>query len=118
MHDTYINVVANMIDAATYSRFFISADEQRYVCPKFLLPNTTMKMTDIIVDFLRQHTDVEKPETLYYVLLNVKKTTETELDIVYNVQLPHDTKILSPYYLTSYNISVINPYVRKAIQYI
>lgn len=117
MHNVYLNIVASFFDGDKQSRMFISDHTEQYNPPRLLLETNYVKIKDHISQFLSSCCDVEKPETLYSTLILAKQILDSEIDLVYKIELPVNTKIYSPYFLTSYNISVIHPYVRKAIQY-
>ena len=105
-------------DPNDYTRRFVSSNEQFYSCPRILLSNKEY-LQDCIVNFLKNNTSVLSPETIYTNLVLSKQISYTELDLVYNLVLPYDTKIIgSTYFLQTYNLAIINPYARKAIQYI
>lgn len=119
MHKVYNNIIASFYDSKQQTRMFISAEADRYIPPKILIENNELtQLTHNITTFLSTYSNVENPVTLYNSLILAKKVDVAEIDLVYKVELPVNTEVYHPYFLTSYNISVIHPYVRKAIQYL
>jgi hypothetical protein len=119
MHDVNICLVASFFDHGLSTRQFISSSSDIYNCPTILLQNDRLSLTEHISKFLYDVTNVVAPETIYTQLIMAKKHDPTHLDLVYSVRLPSDIQLKeSEFFLQSYNIAIIHPYVRKAIQYI
>lgn len=118
MYNVFINIIASTVIEKN-NRMFISVDSDMYTAPRIMMSSeNNSKLTDCIDAFLHKYTDAQNPTTLYKHLLSVKQVAIEELDIAYHIVLPYNTTVKEPYFLTSYNISIIHPYVRKAIQYL
>lgn len=119
MLNVYIAFVASFFDTSSNTRVFLSSEIDTYSCPKLQILNNSNKIGDYIIEYIRKTTLVDTPETLSPTLISAKKTGLTELDLIYAIFLPIDTKIrTNAVSLCSYNIAIIDPYVRKALQYV
>lgn len=119
MLDSYVAIVASFFETHTHNRMFLSTDDNKYCCPRVLITNDSKKIQDYITDYIRDTTLVAHPETISSVLISAKKTEHLELDLVYSVSLPIDSKLKpNMAFLCSHNLAIIDPYVRKALQYV
>lgn len=113
-----ICLIASFFDTIHETRKFISSSDIKYEYPTIVLQPDELSINNYITKFLKDHTNVNSPETIYPQLITVKKYTD-KLDLVYNIHLPVNTSLRnSIYFLQTYNVAIINAYVRKAIQYI
>lgn len=118
MLNNNICLIASFFDTTDEIRKFISSSDIKYEYPKLLLQTDELSLNNYIAQFLNDYTNVNSPETIYPQLITVKKYTDN-LDLVYSVQLPINTSLKnSVYFLQTYNVAIIDAYVRKAIQYI
>ena len=120
MHNITINLVASVFYTDKQDRLFISSVADYYVPLSMLLDNNhkAYSLNDCLDSMIFKHANINSKYKLSYNLLSLKKQ-ELDLNINYATMLPIDTEIKDGLsYLSSYNIAVINPLVRKAMAYV
>jgi len=118
MLETHLNLVVSIYNIDKRERMFLSTDKEYFVCPKIEILEDTNNINSILLSLINDCVIIKNNYFPLFQLLSVNKDN-SQLSINYATMLPSDTTIrLDKAYLISYNISVIDPIVRKALAYV
>lgn len=114
MLEVIINFVISVYYTDKQTRFFLSSNKDFFVCPQIRINGDALTMDNYLNNFIQKYTNEQF--AIHHRLLSIKKEYNT-ITINYSTMLPIDTKV-NDIDLISYNVAIIDPLVRKAINYV
>jgi hypothetical protein len=118
MLEANLNLVISIYNIEKKERTFVSTDKEYFVCPKIALEEDTSTINSLLLRLTNDCVIIKNDYCPLFQLLSVNKQNGL-VNINYATMLPSDTLVkLDKAYLTSYNISIIDTIVRKALSYV
>lgn len=116
MHNVHLGLIASTLSIETGKKNFLSVSDNAYHPIESILPNNDLDIDHNISLLVSEYTSMEKDFSHMSTFLDVIKHGNN-IWLYYGIALPSDIS-LNKCYAVSYNISVINPLVRKAMPYV